>query len=426
MNHQAGVLNPLSHTRLAVFLLISFALPNWAMNELNINLIPLEGDAEKFAVPLSIVATSKTIKGMIDDLGDLDTLSEKIRVHGIPVQVDARTLKTIAVCLENLKKLENEGKEQNSKNLIELIKNSFVEAETKNFSVVTETKSYSPFDSFISLANNYLFEAKTTPRALEDISVEDIIKFILAAHFLDIDKKLFPPAAEFLMGILKGTTLAKCLQAGKKLEDMLKEHNIPQELFVYFKDYISWFENSLKARDAWALNSFNSSEISRAASLSNQPIIEIIVGGDVVKEIFEPVFQNLPANAAQYKFLEQPIDTTLLNIIPDRRLYILYVIDYNNFMRNQESYDKIMPLLFDVKKKFSDYHFQLNIVVTNDSNVPSAMYKILDYCRDHEIILYMNNVFTVPKAFDGVTQMNKNELNELQMLKNNMYTWSNQ
>jgi len=251
----------MSLKRLAALFLISFALPNWAMNELNINLMPLEGDAEKFALPLSIAIKSKTIKGMIDDLGDLETLSEEIRAQGIPVQVDARNLKVIAVCLENLKKLENIKKEQNSNNLIELIKNSFVEAETKEFSLVTETKQYSLFDSFISLANlanSYLFATETIPYSTEDISaeekkpysaedisVEDIIKFILAAHFLDIDKKLFPPAAAFLVNTLKGTTLAQWPQAGKKLENILKEHNIPQELFVYFKDYISWFENSL-------------------------------------------------------------------------------------------------------------------------------------------------------------------------------------
>lgn len=175
----------------------------------------------------------------------------------------------------------------------------------------------------------------------------------------------------------------------------------------------------------WLFLVVNLSASSFAMQLPIERSIKIIVGGDMEKITLERMFQEIPTKpGAEYKFVEQLIDETLLKITPDDCTYILYAIDYSKF-ENPQSHEKVVPILREVRKIFPRNGFPLNIVLTNVNTVHRGVAdaKIIEYFWDRGISLFLNNVFIIPEKFDGEKSTSKDKLVELQMLKNNMFIW---
>jgi YVTN family beta-propeller protein len=172
-------------------------------------------------VPLSIVMMSPTLKGMLEDLVGTDVEKQII----IPLDnIDEKTLQALISSLNKLRQLNSQNKKYTFNELKKIITNSV----------------FSGDEGFHLLGDHALEEQ------------EKLLKFLLAANFLDFKALLGPAVAAIVdielrtepsLNILSEMNQEKLneliLQKHKKLE----QNGVPRDLWDYFDGYFLWHQD---------------------------------------------------------------------------------------------------------------------------------------------------------------------------------------
>lgn len=176
--------------------------PDPCKTEICVRIKPVDG--EVIEIPLSAVKISKTINGMLEDLGDTDALKQEI-----PINANHRTLKAIANILMAMQKMKEKKKEFKFRPMKWLIKNS------------------------------------VRPHLA---SKDFIVHLLLTANYLDIQPILIPAVALWFETLIKEkpTNDIEWAEAVKTFDaerKKIKKAGLPRDILLLFDDYLNWLKN---------------------------------------------------------------------------------------------------------------------------------------------------------------------------------------